>query len=165
MNDTEALLEQLRGIKEPAVSHMPAVGWWLLSLLLLSLIFAVWKLISRYQHRAWVRQALAELDSIRRKSGDVPVVESLSGVSRLARRVLLAARPRMDVAGLHGDQWMKELDALCGRDLFTHGYGQMIETGPYQRQPDIKASDLQGLFDAMNELIKAAGRRKEGVSG
>lgn len=164
MNDTEALLEQLRGIKEPAVSQLPALGWWLSALLLLGLIYLLWKLFSRHRNRAWVRQARGELDTIRLQSGNVPVADSLSAVSRLARRVLLAARPRTDVAGLHGEQWMKELDSLCGRDLFTHGYGQMIEAGPYQRQPDIKVSDLQGLFDVMNELINAAGQHKQGVS-
>lgn len=160
MNETEALLEQLRGIKPPPVSQMPAPGWWVLGLFLLLSAFLIWQAVRRYRQRAWVREAQLELEGIRQQCESRPVVDSLTAASRLARRILLAVKPRSDIASMQGDRWLEELDTLCGRDLFSRGYGRMLESGPYQRQPDIKVSDLHGLFDVMGELIESAAKHK-----
>ncbi|MBX2881281.1 MAG: DUF4381 domain-containing protein [Granulosicoccus sp.] len=160
MNETEALLAQLRGIHPPAVSQLPAVGWWVLAILALLLLAVVWQFSRRYKRRAWVRQAQTELQQIRENAKAVPVADSLSKVSRLVRRVLLAARPRAEVASLQGDRWLQELDTICGRELFSQGYGRMLESAPYQRLPEFKTSDLHGLFDVVQELIQAAGKEQ-----
>lgn len=162
MNESEALLEQLRGVSTPAVSQLPAPGWWVSALVLLSLILIAWLAFGKYRHRAWVRDATRELQSLRDQAETQPVAQSLASASRLTRRILLAARPRSDVARLHGDHWLEELDRLCGRDLFTQGYGQMLKSAPYQSKPAIKQSDLQGLFDVIAELIDVAGKQSTG---
>jgi hypothetical protein len=162
MNESEALLEQLRGVSTPAVSQLPAPGWWVSALGLLILMLIAWLAYGKYRRRAWVRDATLELQNIRKLSETKPVAESLASASRLTRRILLAARPRSEVAQLHGDHWLEELDRLCGRDLFTQGYGQMLKSAPYQSKPAIKQSDLQGLFDVIAELINVAGKQSTG---
>ncbi|MFK7889706.1 MAG: DUF4381 domain-containing protein [Granulosicoccus sp.] len=161
MNETEALLQQLRGINPPAVSQLPAPGWWLLGLVLAVLLFVAWRVMRQYQQRAWTREARRELAEIQQQAASVPAAQSLAAVSRLARRVVLAVRPRDAVASLHGDRWLSELDTLCGRDVFSHSYGQMLKDAQYQRAPDIRSADLQGLFDVIEELIGAVGKKSK----
>jgi len=159
VNEADALLAQLRTIQTPEVSAWPAMGWWLLLAFVLFMILLLLNFYRRYRARRWQRQARQALTELRQQAGQVPVVDSLSAASKLARRVLLVSKRRTDIAALHGDAWLKELDAVCGQALFSQGYGKLLEHGPYQRAPELSALDLDGLFDAMHELINGAGRR------
>ncbi|MFK7861118.1 MAG: DUF4381 domain-containing protein [Granulosicoccus sp.] len=158
MNETEALLSQLRDIQAPDVSVIPAPGWWILlaACLLSGLLFYL--MSSRYRRRGWQREARATLDRLRVEAGNASVSQSLSGVSQLVRRVVLVARPREEVASLHGEAWLDELDEICGKPLFKAGFGKLLEQGPYQQNPQLSIDDLHALMDVVAELIDAAGR-------
>lgn len=158
MNDTEALLSQLRDIQPPPVSQIPAIGWWFVLAACLLSFFLALRFYRRYQQQGWRRDARAELELLRASVGEAGVAESLSGVSRLVRRVALMARPRATVAALQGSAWLEELDDICGKQVFKHGYGQLLEHGPYQPSPQLSQSDLIALMDVVGELIDAAGK-------
>lgn len=161
MNDAEqqALLAQLRDVQLPAVSAWPAPGWWLLAALcvLLLVLFLLW--LRRYRSRLWQREALSELQRIRSESQAQTTARSLSDCSRLCRRILLSVQGREQVAGLQGQAWLVALDRVTGRSLFAGGFGRLLEAGPYQREPEVAQHDLESLFDAIDELIQAAGRQ------
>ncbi|MGQ7843343.1 DUF4381 domain-containing protein [Granulosicoccus sp. 3-233] len=161
MNDTEsqALLDQLKDVRIPDVSPWPAVGWWVLLVLLLVLLFVARFAYRRYQARRWQREAFAELQRLRRHSPAQPVNRTLSDCSRLTRRVLLSVLGREQVASLQGRAWLNALDDVTGQALFGSGFGRLLEAGPYQRAPEVEQHDLESLFDAIEELIRAAGRR------
>lgn len=162
MNDaqSQALLEQLRGIQAPDLSAWPAPGWWFLALLLVILIFTLRHVYRRYLARRWQRQARTELQQIRRQSSDQPVNQTLAACSRLTRRVLMKVLGREQVAGLHGQAWLDALDDVAQRPLFASGFGKLLEAGPYQRAPEVAEHDLHSLCDAIEELIRAAGRQR-----
>lgn len=156
--DRDALLAQLRDAHAPPVSGWPAPGWWALALLLLVLLAL---LLWRYRHRRrrlWQRQAQTELARIREHSSAQPVSRTLADCSTLCRRVLMVARGREHSAALHGQAWLDALDAVAGRALFAGGFGRLLEAGPYQRAPEVGQHDLESLFDAIDELIRAASR-------
>ncbi len=161
MNDTDsqALLDQLRPVQLPDVSPWPAPGWWVVLAVLLALLCIARHLRRRHQARLWQREAVAELRRIRALSSEQPVNQTLSECSKLARRVLLSVLGREKVAGLQGRAWLDALDAVTGRALFAAGFGRLLETGPYERAPEVEQHDLDSLFDAMEELIRAAGRQ------
>ena len=159
MNDTEALLAQLRDIQPPAVSMMPAPGWWILAVFCLFLGAVFFYLYRRYQRKGWQREAFLELEQLRSGLGTVPPAKTLSSASTLVRRVVLAARPRSDVASLHGEAWLNLLDNICDKPLFKDGFGRLLETGPYQANPSLGENDLDELLDVVAELIKAAERK------
>lgn len=158
MNETEALLSQLRDIHTPAVGLMPAPGWWVLLAAVLLLVVALYLFYKHYKQRGWQREARATLDQLRTEAENMPVSQSLSAISRLVRRVVLAARPREAVASLQGDAWLDELDDICGKPLFKAGFGKLLEQGPYQRNPQLSNDDLHALMDVVAELIDAAGK-------
>jgi len=86
------------------------------------------------------------------------VSATLSDTSRLARRILLAVKPREAVAGLHGKDWLVVLDEVCDRPLFANGFGELLESGQYQRDPQVNPADIDALFDIMDELIRSSGK-------
>lgn len=167
MNDTDsqALLDQLKDVQIPDVSPWPAFGWWLLALLLVGLVLVARLAYQRYQARRWQREAVAELQRIRQRSSTESVSQTLSDCSRLARRILLSVHGREEIAGLQGREWLDALDGVTGRPLFGAGFGKLLEAGPYQRNPQVGQHDLDSLFDAIEELIRGAGRRSSGQVG
>jgi len=163
MNEQEkqALLDQLAGVHVPDVSAMPAPGWWVLLLTTVAGVLLASHCLKRYSARRWQRQARSEIAQLRDQLDERPVSQTLSDTSKLARQVLMVARGRHAVAQLHGKPWLTALDELCGRALFVEGFGRLLETGPYQRSPDVKLEDLHSLLDAMDELISAAVRQSK----
>ena len=156
MNSTENLIAQLRDIHTPEVSGLPAPGWWIVAIAVLLVAVAVYFQVRRHQRKGWQREARAELHRLRSQMGAATVSESLSGVSRLVRRVALAARPRANVASLQGDAWLAALDDICGKSLFSNGFGQLLEQAPYQPAPQLSDNDLEALMDVVAQLIDAA---------
>jgi len=158
MNEKEALLNQLRDVEVPQVSSVPALGWWLLLLLVIFAIVAAWVFYRRWRARLWQRQALEQLQNIRALVGNAPDGTVLSECSQLARKVVLAADHREQVAALHGEPWLEKLDDVCGRPEFSQGAGRLLLDQPYQRQPVLGEQDFIALFDSFETLIGAAAK-------
>jgi hypothetical protein len=135
-------LSGLRGyhLPEPVSWWPPAPGWWLLALLALltalALLAVAWR---RYRHRAALRAALAELDSLGRDHGDADPAALARQLSRLLRRFALTRYPRHEVAGLSGDDWLRFLDAHGGGKAFTEGAGRLLKEAPYRPAGDSSA--------------------------
>lgn len=153
----QALLDQLQGVHTPQVSWVPAIGWWLLAVVLVVLLYGAFRWLRFYRARRWQREAKAELARLRSQLLQQPAAQTLSDTSRLARRVLLASHLREDVAALQGQAWLDALDTVCKRPLFATGFGRLLEAGPYQRDPQVTHQDLASLLDAMDVLIRSAG--------
>lgn len=159
MNEKEALLSQLKSVHLPEVSAVPAIGWWVLIVLLIASVFLVRWLRKRYLSRQWQREAAQELSRIRELSLKQSVSTTLSDTSRLARRILLAVRARESVASVHGSDWLVVLDEVCERPLFANGFGKLLESAQYQRDPQVNPADVDALLDAVEELIRSSRKR------
>jgi membrane protein implicated in regulation of membrane protease activity len=158
VDEKEALLSQLKSVHIPEVSAAPAIGWWVLAVLCMAFVFLARWYWNRYLSRQWQREAAQELSRIREQSLKQSVSTTLGDTSRLARRILLAVKPREAVASLHGNDWLVALDEVCERPLFVNGFGKLLESGQYQRNPQVNPADIDALLDAMEELIRSAGR-------
>ena len=82
----------------------------------------------------------------------------------LARRSLLAVRPRAEVASLNGEAWLRALDAASDGRQFTRGAGRLLARGPYERAPSATPDELRGVLDAIGVMIDTVGKRKPGTS-
>lgn len=158
--DKQALLDQLRGVHTPDVNWVPAPGWWLLFGIVLVMLYALYRWYRHYLSLQWQREARVELTRLREQIEHQSVTQTLADSSRLARRVLLVANEREEVASLQGKPWLEALDTVCGQPLFVNGFGRLLESGPYQRDPQVSTDDLDSLLDAIDELIAAATRSR-----
>lgn len=158
MDEKEALLSQLKTVHVPDVSAVPAIGWWVLLIVLIATIIAglMWR--RRYRSRQWQREAQLEIARIRHASQEQTVATTLADTSRLARKLLLLSKPREEVAALHGSDWLQALDDVCDRPLFAEGFGKLLLSNQYQKDPKVNPSDLNALLDAMDELIQSSVR-------
>lgn len=63
----------------------------------------------------------------------------------LLRRVARHAFPKADIAPLTGSQWLMFLDKTGGGTAFSKGVGQVLEVGPYVKEPEYDAQQLHDL--------------------
>lgn len=158
MDEKEALLSQLKSVHLPEVSAVPAIGWWVLLAVIIVLAVASLLWVRRYRSRLWQREALQEVSRLRSVLAEQAVGTTLADTSRLARKILLLTKPREQVASLHGNEWLEALDGICDRPLFADGFGKLLVSYQYQKEPKVNPSDLDALLDSMDELIHSAVR-------
>lgn len=107
-------LAALHPLREPPPVDWwpPAPGWWLLlGLLLVAIGILVWFLRRRYRARAYRRQALAQLESLRsryRENGDTRAY--LAATNAVLKSAALIAYPRRAVAASSGPRWLDFLN-------------------------------------------------------
>ena len=180
MDPREALLETLRDPHPPLVGGWPpAIGWWLVAALLAIGVAALVVFLRRRRARrhralAWQRAARTELAALRARldpgssagrSSELSAelgAEILVDASVLARRTLLAVRPRADVAGLNGRAWLEALDAASGGTRFTTGPARALASAPFERAPAVSHDAAAEVVDALDELVTALGRPRPG---
>jgi hypothetical protein len=155
--------QALAGLKDlhlpPAIAWWPpAPGWFILLglILLIGLIYAIYK-YRRWRRLYFQRQALLQLSELKEQYLN-QVENSLERVSILLRRLSLYCYPRLQVAGLVGEAWLKFLDETGRTDQFSQGIGQHLLTAPYQA---LCAEDVITLFDLVEQWIKMADRAKK----
>ncbi|WOX05151.1 DUF4381 domain-containing protein [Microbulbifer pacificus] len=119
----------------PAVSMWPAtpaaksVG----ALLLLMLLFFVWRRIQTYRANAYRRAALAELQ----QAADDP-----ARIAEILRRTALVAYPRTQVAALTGDDWLGFLNQHYPGNAFTGEVGRTLLQSPYRKAAPTQSGAL-----------------------
>ena len=95
-------------------------------------LLAAWRLVHLYRAGKYRREALAELDEIRRAADSAPD-QVAARLSLLVRRTALGAFPRETVAPLAGPAWLAFLDRSYGGEEFSQGAGRLLISAPYQR--------------------------------
>lgn len=161
VEDKQALLDQLHGLQAPSVSILPAPGWWLSLLALLLLSLGLWQFIKKHRQRHWYRQALQEIQAISQSKEEHDHHALLSRCSILARKIAMVVHPRIDAAATVGEDWLKQLDGICRKPVFSEGPGRLLLDAPYQAKPQLAASDIDALSDALKTLADAAKRRQK----
>jgi Domain of unknown function (DUF4381) len=144
----------------PPISWWPlALGWWVLAVVVLMLVFAAGWLYRRRRNAkrldAWRREALNEIVTLRKQITLLSTQQVLSQLSMLIRRVAITRFPRRDVAALHGDRWLAFLDSSLGDDFRAVGGAHLI-TAPYQPQSStaiLSAESLQKLVMLVERWI------------
>ena len=144
----------------------PAPGWWILLLVILATVFAVYRIVRRWRRRVVVRPACKmarqELTSLLSRSGGESSGEHFNQqiarqLSALLRRLAISLYEQEHVAGLTGSAWWRWLDDKSGRTLFAEGQGLLLEQAAYGTG-DI---DIQALGDAVRSWIDAVCKRRQ----
>ncbi len=142
-------LEQLRDLQLPDAIGLwpPAPGWWLLALLVLTLL--IWlgiKLYRQRQRNRYRRQALHELARLGQSDLKQQQPQQwLQQLNQLLRRAALAAYPAAQVAPLSGAAWVEFLYSSSRLEGFRQPLGCSLASGPYQPKTAVDAEALQQL--------------------
>ncbi|WP_298848080.1 DUF4381 domain-containing protein [uncultured Ruegeria sp.] len=123
------LLDMLKPAPEPApVSMIPQTWGWivLVAILLVFVVFAGVMIVRRRRANAYRQYALVEL-----ATPDIPSAK----VAEILRRTALAAYPRDQVAGMHGDEWLNFLALTSNNIEFKSKRGQTLIEAPYKDLP------------------------------
>jgi hypothetical protein len=135
-------------LPEPVRFTFETPGWYLLAGLVLA--FGLWlayRLWKRWQADAYRRAALAELAAI----------EAPRKLPELLKRVALVAYPRVQVAELHGDEWLGFLDRSLGTSDFSRGVGRQLPQLAYDPEAADRLSEPEKK--QLSELVRRWIRR------
>ena len=149
MDQTQALLQQLRDIHPPApISWWPlAPGWYVVLalgfILLAVLVWCVW----RRWRKQRMKQRILQQVAVAGRQGDI------AKLSILIRRVSLLQFQRQQVAGLFGQHWIDFLDQHNDPKAmlkFDSEQGRLLIEAPY-REKTMELGDQQ-----INALVQLA---------
>lgn len=131
----------------------PAIGWWLLPVLLMLAIYLLFVLYRRLSRRTALKQARRQLLEMRQKPEQDPM-QALQQYSILLRRVALSVSSDPGIAGLSGAAWLEYLDESVPGQPFSRGPGQYL--GDAHFRPGVPDGlDISVLSQLCEQWIKA----------
>lgn len=151
----------LRDIHLPeAISWWPpALGWWLLAVLLPVGIYLIYRLVKRIIRKTAVKTAKKLLLHIKQDK-QLDNKQKLNELSMLIRRVAISTSARDECAGLTGQAWLEYLDRSVKGTPFTQGVGRQLTDAPY-RQNMPTAHEIGELAALCETWLKAQTKRKK----
>ncbi len=138
-------------LPEPISWWPPAMGWWIVALLILLTIAASIWLIKRLIRKTAVKSAKKLLLKIQQNT-HLDDHAKLAQISILIRRTAISIFPRAQVASLTGNAWLEFLDNSMQDTQFRLGIGKILGDGPYRQQP--AAIDLDALYSLCLHWLK-----------
>lgn len=144
-------------LPDPISWWPPAPGWWGILALLIFAALCIRFMVGMRRRR---RVRVAALNALQKLSSDFAERQDdlwlVKEISVLLRRICLSYFPRVDVAALTGENWLRFLDERLGekkwRSRFREGPGRALITAPYQAEA---AVDAEALLALCGEWIKA----------
>jgi len=151
MPPTELPLKDLH-LPDPINWFPPAIGWWLVIVLVPVLIaFSYW-LYRRLTRKTALKSAKILLISI--KNSRMDNAQKLAELSALLRRVAISVAPRAQTAGLTGQAWLAFLDSSLIGSPFTKGAGQCLASAPYRPSAPSEL-EISQLISLCEDWLKA----------
>jgi len=142
----------LRDIQIPDAIGLwpPAIGWWILAVLiplLLYLSYKLYKYLTRKTALKAVKKQLKALKMNTQLDDKLKLIE----LSSLMRRTAVSIFPRTEVASLTANTWLDFLDKHSNTPLFNSETGRLLIDAAYRKSPNL--NELTALFDLCENWI------------
>lgn len=161
----ETNLAQLRDVHlpDPLSIWPPAPGWFLLAALIIGGMLGIVYIIYRHwKKQTPKRQALKQLNELAfRYQQNKQAALIIPELSILLRRLALAYFPRIETAGLCGNEWLTFLNTTGNTSAFTDKISTILTDAPYQKEP---SQELSETFIICRQWIKSIGNYSENIS-
>jgi len=145
--DPSALLAQLKDVHAPPTPGLwpPAIGWWLLTLLVVGVtVFSVMALVRWRRRTAWRRLALREFEQLQRSYLQSASLKTLTDISGLLKRCAASALNQPTLLSATGEQWAKYLAEPA--ELLQPDEIELLADGHYQANcPKLDAAALKRI--------------------
>jgi hypothetical protein len=155
------LLAQLADIHlpEPVGYWPPAIGWWLVALLIfIGLIILLWKFAAYRRQQKVCQYALTELnscyDTYSHAEPGNDAQNKLNYINRfntVIRRVALVHYPQSNVASLDGSPWVDFIREKGDSSLLTEEIAVALQYGRFQAKCDV---DVDSMHDFGERWIR-----------
>lgn len=124
----------LRDIHLPETigSWPPAIGWWILLVLIPLSLYLCWFLYKRLTRNTAVKTGTKILASIKQNQ-QLADLQKIQQLSTLLRRVAISVAPREQSAGLTGNAWLTYLDNSVDGSPFSDGVGQILADAHFRK--------------------------------
>ena len=130
----------------------PALGWWLLVVLIPLLLMFLYWCYQRLTRKTSLKTAKRLLNTIKNSTANNS--EKLVELSALLRRVAISVAPRAQTASLTGQAWLTFLDSSLNDAPFTKGAGRCLADAPYRKSPPSEQEIFQ-LISLCEDWLKA----------
>lgn len=128
----------------------PAIGWWILAVLIPLLLFLSYKLYKRITRKTALKSVKKQI-KILKDNQELNEQQKLIELSSLMRRTAVSIFPREDVASLTGDVWLDFLDSKLLNTSFKTETGQLLINAAYRKAPNL--NELMALFSLCENWI------------
>jgi hypothetical protein len=139
-------------LPDPINWFPPAIGWWLVIVLIPVLIALLYWSYQRFTRKTALKSAKILLTTI--KTSPMDNTQKLAELSALLRRVAMSVAPRAETAGLTGQAWLAFLDSSLTGSPFTKGAGQCLASAPY-RPSAPSEQEISQLISLCEDWLKA----------
>ncbi len=142
----------LRDIQIPDAIGLwpPAIGWWILAVLIPLLLYLSYKLYKYLTRKTALKAAKKQIKALI-ISTQLDDKQKLIELSSLMRRTAVSIFPRTEVASLTGNAWLDFLDKNSSTILFNNETGQLLIDAAYRKAPDL--NELTALFGLCENWI------------
>jgi len=142
----------LRDIQIPNAIGLwpPAIGWWILAVLIPLLLYLSYKLY-KYITRKTALKAVKKQFKALKINPQLDDKQKLIELSSLMRRTAVSIFPRAGLASLTGKSWLDFLDKHSKTALFNSDTARLLIDAPYRKAPDL--NELSALFDLCENWI------------
>ena len=142
-------------IPPPVSFWPPALGWWILSVLIISFVFfgGIWfyRQYKIRKPRIEALKILKDLQIIHQNSHDD--LASLRNLSNLLRRTALTFYKNDTVASLQGYAWLEFLDRTGKTKEFSNGVGKVLGNDLFRKNINL---DMNALFSLVKKWISSS---------
>lgn len=152
MQPTQLPLKDLH-LPEAISWFPPAIGWWLLVMLIPFIIWFLYWAYKRLTRKTALKAARQVLITIR-KDSSMDNAQKLAEISVLLRRVAISVASRAETASLTGSAWLAFLDGALNDAQFTTGIGRCLAEAPY-RQYTPTEQEISQLINLCENWLKA----------
>lgn len=127
----------LRDIQVPEAisSWPPAIGWWILAVLVPLCLYLTYRLYKRLTRKTALTEAKKYLQELR-EDKKMTKRQKVVAISGLMRRIAVTLYPRVRVASLTGDKWLNFLDESIPNRGFNSDTGWLLTKGLYGKKDD-----------------------------
>jgi len=152
---------ELRDIHLPDTTFSwwpPAIGWWILAIIIPLLCFFIFWLYKRITRKTALKTAKKLLLQIKHDT-NLEDKHKLIELSELIRRVAISISPREETASLTGRAWLEYLDSSVKETPFSQGVGRCFADAQYQKTAMIDL-DMSLLITLCENWLKAQKEKK-----
>ena len=132
----------------------PAMGWWILAILIPLLIMLLFLLYKKLIQRNAIKTARNMLEKIKQDMSSSDE-QKLTALSILLRRTAISVFPRSEAASLTGQDWLEFLDRPLNDRPFSTGVGTILGDSRYRKKkPQLEISPLIRLCENWLKALK-----------